>query len=1186
MYSNTACKNRLSFFSVILLAFFAVAISLASSAFGQTFYVNAASTAITPDGRSWATAYPDLQSAVDAAYVAGGGTVWVAQGRYTSDTDPVLTMKEGVALYGGFAGTENAFEDRDWKANLTTIDGENKRRCVIGANDATLDGFTLGYGQAHFGAGIYNSHTSPIVRNCTFTENKTPSNGGAIYNYSADVEVTNCTFTENYATSNGGAIYNHSADVKVTNCTLTENYASSGGVIYNASSSSSVVKNCILWRNGSTEISNDTNSTATITFTCIDGGYEGEGNLDQNPLFVNAPYVLHLLTASPCIDKGTTEGAPATDILGRPRSQGAGIDMGAYEGAVAEEDLVTLTLQCEPEISGRTKPPVGSMPFLREDTIPLQAYGIGTAFSHWTGDLSGDKNPVSLFMDSDKTITAHFDTAVYYVNAASTAVSPDGRSWATAYADLQSAVDAAHDGGGGEIWVAQGNYTSNSDPVLTMKKGVALYGGFAGTESSLEERDWEAQITVIDGEDTRRCVIGAEFVTLDGFILRNGQAVKGGAIYNEAASPAITNCNFTQNNASNDGGAICNLAASPAITNCTFMENNAFRYGGAIYNTSSSPEMTNCNFTENNTSSYGGAIYNSSSSPEMTNCNFTENNASSYGGAIYNTSSSPEMTNCNFTKNNASNDGGALYNYNESSPAITNCNFTKNNASNGGALYNYNESSPAITNCNFTENNASSYGGAIWNYNSSSPEITNCSFAANNASNGGALYNYNESSPAITNCIFTENSAIDGGGMYNRKNSSPVITDCIFTENNASWSGAIYNYDSSSPEITNCTFTENYATYFGIICNSTSSSPVITNCTFTENNAIDGGTLYNSNSSPVITNCILWGNGSDEIQNDQNSSAKITFSCIEGGYEGEGNIDTDPLFVDAPHALQLRAASPCIDTGTTDGAPATDILGRSRPQGEGIDMGAYEGAVAEEDLVSLILQCEPEISGRTKPSAGSRRFFLGDTIQLQAYGIGSVFSHWTGDLNGNENPVSLLMDSDKTITAHFDTAVYHVNAASTALSPDGSSWDTAYKDLQSAVDAAHDAGGGKIWVAQGSYTGNSDPVLTMKEGVALYGGFAGTESALNQRDWNAHLTVIDGEDIRGCVYGANDATLDGFTLSNGRADYGAGMDNYNTSPSVTNCNFTGNNALRDGGALYNYKASPTITNCNFTGNNA
>lgn len=67
----------------------------------------------------------------------------------------------------------------------------------------------------------------------------------------------------------------------------------------------------------------------------------------------------------------------------------------------------------------------------------------------------------------------------------------------------------------------------------------------------------------------------------------------------------------------------------------------------------------------------------------------------------------------------------------------------------------------------------------------------------------------------------------------------------------------------------------------------------------------------------------------------------VTYSDIQGGYSGTGNINSDPLFVGGGD-YHLTSSSPCIDSGTSTNAPATDIAGTPRPQGQGYDMGAYE----------------------------------------------------------------------------------------------------------------------------------------------------------------------------------------------------------------------------------------------------
>jgi hypothetical protein len=106
-----------------------------------------------------------------------------------------------------------------------------------------------------------------------------------------------------------------------------------------------------------------------------------------------------------------------------------------------------------------------------------------------------------------------------------------------------------------------------------------------------------------------------------------------------------------------------------------------------------------------------------------------------------------------------------------------------------------------------------------------------------------------------------------------------------------------------------------------------------------------------------MANCILW-NGGDEIWNSDESVVIITYSCINGGQEGEGNIDADPMFVDAENGnYRIAPGSPCIDAGNNTAVPpeiTTDLDGNPRfrddpcteDTGLGdppiVDMGAYE----------------------------------------------------------------------------------------------------------------------------------------------------------------------------------------------------------------------------------------------------
>lgn len=281
----------------------------------------------------------------------------------------------------------------------------------------------------------------------------------------------------------------------------------------------------------------------------------------------------------------------------------------------------------------------------------------------------------------------------------------NGTDWSNAYdsTKLQTAIEEEAVPVITEVWVAAGTYTPGTlvTDYFSLKSGVAIYGGFAGSEVSLTARNWMANVTILSGEigqpgiATDNCTnviynsgVGSSAI-LDGFTIQGGyngigMGKSGGGIFNHASSPMINNCTITGNTGSFGAGIYNIESSSPMLTNC-LITNNSSRRGGGICNNGSSPTLINCNITYNTATIDGGGIMNqNSSAPIFINCTIAGNSAVTYAGGVYNTTSAITTLNNSIIWGNGAGTGGKQI-YVESGSAILDHSCYADDAANSAA---------------------------------------------------------------------------------------------------------------------------------------------------------------------------------------------------------------------------------------------------------------------------------------------------------------------------------------------------------------------------------------------------------------------------------------------------------------------------------------------------------------------
>jgi parallel beta-helix repeat protein len=650
--------------------------------------------AASGDGTSWGESFAGLAEAVSAA--SAGDDVWVQSGSYIPSS--TIYLSKAIGILGGFTGNETDASQRNFADNETILDGGGLIRILQISASATLDGFTITNGSANRAGAMWLSGGAPNFLNCKITHNQSTESdtssigyngGGAAYVMNATPTFNNCIFAHNSAQAYGGAVNAYSGSVRFINCTFTRNTAYSGGAFYiqGYTGTKHALYNCILWGN-----TGGSRPDLEVKYASTDSP-EGNNNCCEGYYLGDDQIYTDPLLIDP--DNGNYHIGPGSSC----------IDQGTSSVTLLAVDVDGDARQLDGDANGSAVVDIGA-----DEYDPSQVF-----------------------------------YADFYVDGIDGADGNDGTTWATAKASLQAAIDAAAEND--EIWVRSHTYGLSAE--VDVNKVLFVYGGFAGTEIQRDSRDWVTRPTVIDGQDTVRCMNVNAAATVDGFTFTHGNAVHGGAILVSASGATVANSSILNSSATGSGGGVY-CSETTNLNGCTILNNTAGENGGGIYTLSSnSTTISDClisgNTANRSTDGGGGGIYNDAGfSPLITSCIIRSNTTAGHGGGIHNNErNEARISGCTITLNSASKNGGGIYSgqngsTNYARPDITNCVIANNHAVNGGGLYSDEASNTDMVNCTIAGNTASSHGAGLYlAYRNSYAAAMNSIFMGNVLDGGG-----------------------------------------------------------------------------------------------------------------------------------------------------------------------------------------------------------------------------------------------------------------------------------------------------------------------------------------------------------------------------------------------------------------------------------------------------------------
>ncbi len=908
----------------------------AGIAVGKVVYVDGRASG-ADNGTSWADAYNYLQDALTVAQY--DDEIWVAQGIYKPDEDSAhpngtgsrtatFRLKNGVAVKGGYAGFGQPDPNaRDFEVYETILSGdldgndvdvndpadlldeptraENCYHVVTGSGTdltAVLDGFTITAGNAdgsyrhENGAGMYNESGSPTVRNCIFIRNAADYHAGGMYNTQAsETTLTSCTFIENYGRATGGGITNnHSSRPTLVSCTFSHNSTGSNGGAMRNIDSSPTLTNCTFIGNSARTYGGGMNSHTThdsqtpcdllltnCTFSRNKSRVNGGGmySYHASAMLTNCTFIgnsaeyngggMHNHGTSAMLTNCTFTGNWAGQFGGGMHNwnqSDVNLTNCIFSGNSADSGgAICNRRDCNPTLTS----------CILWGNAATQGDNICLALYHWAGQTFTAGITVSYSDVEGGDAGVHVETGCtlnwgegnidtdpllvdpvagdYHLSVGSPCIDAGDPAYIPSLGETD--IDGEPRVMGGRVDMGIDEFTSTPTPFI----------GISPTEfqfSSYEDGpNPEAQILSIRnvGSGILNWEIAEDCPWLEVYPV-NGEST--GQVNEVTLSvnipglaPGSYNCQLTIG----AEGAV----NSPQMVVATLNLGGSELYVPSEYGTIQAAIDAAIHW---DTVIVADGIYTGDGNRDI-----------DFLGKVITVRSEngPEkcIIDCNGTEDNPHR-GFYFHSGEDANSVLSGFTITNGYASYGGGIY-CSGSSPTLTNCTFSSNSADEAGGGVYNYGESLT-LTNCTFSRNSADwSGGGMSNVGGRLTLI-NCTFSGNSAYNGGGMDNWYNT-PVLINCRFSGNWAESGGGIDNFNNR-PTLINCTFAGNSANYGG------------------------GGISISHFSNLTVTNCIFWGNAADigpEIRDIDSVTVSVTYSDVQGGWEGLGNIDADPLFVDS-----------------------------------------------------------------------------------------------------------------------------------------------------------------------------------------------------------------------------------------------------------------------------------------------